>query len=200
MIHSLFRALFLAVSFISIVFFATGFPTTTAAVATTTESAQGPTIKWPTVTQCATAAATITSGSVTVLVWTKNTSPTLRQNEILPILKTTICRYSALTLFWREWQKLFPFTGIDVASACATRKVLLEQLGRVLPSDVDTLPDKVFLANTADHYGARMAEKLSDNGGFKVLQLFNFKFRLKTESFLLIFLLRNDFLVIDRTR
>jgi len=59
-------------------------------------------------------------------------------------------------------------TGIDVASACATRKVLLEQLGRVLPSDVDTLPDKVFLANTADHYGARMAEKLSDNGGFKV--------------------------------
>jgi hypothetical protein len=45
--------------------------------------------------------------------------------------------------------------GIDVASACATRKVLLEQLGRVLPSDVDTLPDKVFLANTADHYGAR---------------------------------------------
>ena len=75
MIHSLFRALFLAVSFISIVFFATGFPTTTAAVATTTESAQGPTIKWPTVTQCATAAATITSGSVTVLIWTKNTSP-----------------------------------------------------------------------------------------------------------------------------
>ena len=60
-----------------------------------------------------------------------------------------------------------------MASACATRKVLLEQLGRVLPSDVDTLPDKVFLANTADHYGARMAEKLSDNGGFKVLQLFH---------------------------
>lgn len=39
------------------------------------------------------------------------------------------------------------FSGIDVASACATRKVLLEQLGRVLPSDVDTLPDKVFLVN-----------------------------------------------------
>lgn len=40
--------------------FATGFPTTTptAAAATTTESAQGPTIKWPTITQRATAAAT----------------------------------------------------------------------------------------------------------------------------------------------
>jgi hypothetical protein len=37
----------------------------------------------------------------------------------------------------------------------ATRKVLLEQLGRVLPSDVDSLPDKVFVANTSDHYGAR---------------------------------------------
>ena len=58
---------------------------------------------------------------------------------------------------------------MDVSSSSATRKGLLEQLGRVLPSDVDSLPDKVFLANTSDHYGARLAEKLSDNGGFKVV-------------------------------
>jgi hypothetical protein len=47
----------------------------------------------------------------------------------------------------KTYNLLIHFSGIDVASACATRKVLLEQLGRVLPSDVDTLPDKVFLVN-----------------------------------------------------
>ena len=65
--------------------------------------------------------------------------------------------------------ELFSSLGLDVSSASATRKVLLEQLGRVLPNDIDSLPDKVFLANTSDYYGARMAEKLSDNGGFKVV-------------------------------
>jgi hypothetical protein len=29
-------------------------------------------------------------------------------------------------------------------------------------------------ANTSDHYGARLAEKLSDNGGFKVSVFSNF--------------------------
>jgi hypothetical protein len=42
-----------------------------------------------------------------------------------------------------------PVPGLDVSSASATRKVLLEQLGRVLPSDVDSLPDKVFLVSTS---------------------------------------------------
>lgn len=59
--------------------------------------------------------------------------------------------------------------GIEVASANATRKALIEQLSRVLPNDVDTLPETVLLANTSDHYGARLAEKLSDSGGFKVV-------------------------------
>jgi hypothetical protein len=31
-------------------------------------------------------------------------------------------------------------------------------------------------ANTSDHYGARLAEKLSDNGGFKVSVFSNLSF------------------------
>jgi hypothetical protein len=43
------------------------------------------------------------------------------------------------------------------------RKVLLEQLSRVLPSDGDSsLPDQLILANTCDRQGAHLAAKLAD--------------------------------------
>jgi hypothetical protein len=44
------------------------------------------------------------------------------------------------------------------------RKALLEQLGRILPSDSDTLPDQLILANTCDRQGAHLAAKLADYG------------------------------------
>ncbi len=46
------------------------------------------------------------------------------------------------------------------------RKVLLEQLSRVLPSDGDnssSLPDQLILANTCDRQGAHLAAKLGDS-------------------------------------
>jgi len=43
------------------------------------------------------------------------------------------------------------------------RKVLLEQLSRILPAD-DSLPDKVILANTGDPQASHLASKLSDTG------------------------------------
>ena len=44
------------------------------------------------------------------------------------------------------------------------RKALLEQLSRILPSDSDTLPDQLILANTCDRQGAHLAAKLVDYG------------------------------------
>merc|ERR1712223_929886 len=44
------------------------------------------------------------------------------------------------------------------------RKALLEQLGRVLPTDSDSLPDQLILANTCDRQGAHLAAKLADFG------------------------------------
>ena len=44
------------------------------------------------------------------------------------------------------------------------RKALLEQLGRILPSDSDTLPDQLIMANTCDRQGAHLAAKLADSG------------------------------------
>ncbi|XP_059086974.1 phosphofurin acidic cluster sorting protein 2-like [Tigriopus californicus] len=44
------------------------------------------------------------------------------------------------------------------------RKVLLEQLSRVLPSDANALPDQIFLANTCDRQGAHLATKLAECG------------------------------------
>lgn len=43
------------------------------------------------------------------------------------------------------------------------RKVLLEQLSRILPAD-DSLPDQVILANTGDPQASHVASKLSDTG------------------------------------
>jgi len=43
------------------------------------------------------------------------------------------------------------------------RKVLLEQLSRILPAD-DSLPDQVILANTGDPQASHLASKLSDTG------------------------------------
>ncbi len=42
------------------------------------------------------------------------------------------------------------------------RKVLLEQLGRVLPSDAEALPESLVLANTCDRQGAHVAAKLAE--------------------------------------
>lgn len=50
----------------------------------------------------------------------------------------------------------------DVANQ--PRKALLEQLSRILPSDSDTLPDQLILANTCDRQGAHLAAKLVDYG------------------------------------
>lgn len=58
-------------------------------------------------------------------------------------------------------------SSID-ASNQQPRKVLLEQLSRVLPSDIDTLPDQVILANTCDRQGAHLAAKLADHS-YKVV-------------------------------
>ena len=44
------------------------------------------------------------------------------------------------------------------------RKALLEQLARVLPTDSDSLPDQLILANTCDRQGAHLAAKLADFG------------------------------------
>ena len=44
------------------------------------------------------------------------------------------------------------------------RTALLEQLSRILPSDSDTLPDQLILANTCDRQGAHLAAKLADYG------------------------------------
>ena len=53
------------------------------------------------------------------------------------------------------------FSGISLFQP---RKVLLEQLSRVLPADggdgVGSLPDKLILANTCDRQGAHLAAKL----------------------------------------
>ena len=40
--------------------------------------------------------------------------------------------------------------------------MLLEQLSRVLPSDSESLPDQVILANTCDRQGAHLATKLAE--------------------------------------
>jgi len=48
------------------------------------------------------------------------------------------------------------------------RKVLLEQLSRVLPAD-DSLPDQVILANTGDPQASHVASKLSDSLSAKVI-------------------------------
>jgi hypothetical protein len=47
--------------------------------------------------------------------------------------------------------------------ASSPRKVLLEQLSRILPAD-DSLPDQVILANTGDPQASHLASKLSDIG------------------------------------
>lgn len=53
------------------------------------------------------------------------------------------------------------FSGISLFQP---RKVLLEQLSRVLPADggdgIGSLPDKLILANTCDRQGAHLAAKL----------------------------------------
>ena len=54
----------------------------------------------------------------------------------------------------------------------APRKVLLEQLSRVLPSDGDNLvglPDQIILANTCDRQAAHVATKLEERGGHRVV-------------------------------
>ena len=53
----------------------------------------------------------------------------------------------------------------------APRKVLLEQLSRMLPSDTDTniLPDQIILANTCDRQAAHVAAKLEERGGHRVV-------------------------------
>jgi len=66
-------------------------------------------------------------------------------------------------------------TGNRIASSSSTnqqatdmahkpRTALLEQLSRILPSDSDTLPDQLILANTCDRQGAHLAAKLADYG------------------------------------
>eukprot|EP00095_Tigriopus_kingsejongensis_P006170 maker-scaffold40_size501252-snap-gene-4.17 protein:Tk06170 transcript:maker-scaffold40_size501252-snap-gene-4.17-mRNA-1 annotation:"phosphofurin acidic cluster sorting protein" len=42
------------------------------------------------------------------------------------------------------------------------RKVLLEQLSRVLPNDANSLPERIYLANTCDRQGAHLAAKLAE--------------------------------------
>lgn len=49
------------------------------------------------------------------------------------------------------------------------RKVLIEQLSRILPNDVDLLPEQVILANTCDRQGAHLAAKLTENGHHRVV-------------------------------
>ena len=56
-----------------------------------------------------------------------------------------------------------------LSSLLQPRKVLLEQLSRVLPSDSDTLPDQVILANTCDRQGAHVAAKLAERGNNRVI-------------------------------
>ena len=58
-----------------------------------------------------------------------------------------------------EWLIFFSFVPLQ-----QPRKALLEQLGRILPSDSDTLPDQLILANTCDRQGAHLAAKLADYG------------------------------------
>merc|ERR1740128_1009107 len=48
------------------------------------------------------------------------------------------------------------------------RKVLLEQLSRILPAD-DSLPEQVILANTGDPQASHLASKLSESGAKVIL-------------------------------
>jgi len=54
-------------------------------------------------------------------------------------------------------------SGNGAMESTSPRKVLLEQLSRILPPD-DSLPDQVILANTCDNQAAHLSAKLADTG------------------------------------
>lgn len=65
-------------------------------------------------------------------------------------------------------ERLERMNSANNLEAASPRKVLLEQLARVLPSD-DSLPEQVLLANTGDPQASHLASKLSDTGAKVIL-------------------------------
>uniref|UniRef100_A0A0K2UKU9 Phosphofurin acidic cluster sorting protein 2like [Acyrthosiphon pisum] n=2 Tax=Lepeophtheirus salmonis TaxID=72036 RepID=A0A0K2UKU9_LEPSM len=61
----------------------------------------------------------------------------------------------------------FGSTNTNMDQSTSPRKVLIEQLSRVLPGD--TLPEQVILANTCDRQGAHLAAKLAETGKRRVV-------------------------------